>query len=167
MRYNTLKELQDVINTLYEIDDILQGESSEAVKKAIAAVQDAWNVVKRERRDENRDKLIRQNAILQARRETFVDEDKVRDLVLFIENDGNLYRQRTLPIIDNLKKKIAKGIYDETKALILWGYLADDGAKRYDKELGSGRGSMTMFNKAEREEAAKELARYYDEHIHE
>ena len=108
MRYNTLKELQDVINTLYEIDDILQGESSEAVKKAIAAVQDAWNVVKRERRDENRDKLIRQNAILQARRETFVDEDKVRDLVLFIENDGNLYRQRTLPIIDNLKKKIAK-----------------------------------------------------------
>ena len=82
MRYNTLSELQNVINTLYEIDDILQGESSEAVKKAIAAVQDAWNVVKRERRDENRDKLIRQNAILQARRETFVDEDKVRELVL-------------------------------------------------------------------------------------
>lgn len=49
MRYNTLKELQDVMTVLWEIDDILNGESSTAVREAIQAVQKAWNVVKKEK----------------------------------------------------------------------------------------------------------------------
>jgi len=49
MRYNTLKELQNVINVLWEIGDILNGESGAAVKEAIQAVQKAWNVVKKEK----------------------------------------------------------------------------------------------------------------------
>ena len=49
MRYNTLKELQDVMSILWEIDDILNGEASAAVREAIQAVQKAWNVVKKEK----------------------------------------------------------------------------------------------------------------------
>src|SRR5260221_13736245 len=47
---------------------------------------------------------------------------EVRELELYIINDSDLYRQNVQPVIKNLAKKMAKGIYDKTKAIKLWTY---------------------------------------------
>ena len=66
------------------------------------------------------------------------EEDKIaeRELELYANNDGNLYRQREVPIMKNLIKKIEKGTYDHKKAKKLWKYWSDDASKRYGKEYG-------------------------------
>lgn len=66
-----------------------------------------------------------------------VDEDMIDELVLFITNDGDIYRQRIQPIIKNLKRKQARGIYDPELAVKAFSYAAQDGLKKYAKEFGS------------------------------
>ena len=52
-------------------------------------------------------------------------------------NNEDLYRRRFMPIIQNLKRKIARNVYDHEKAKKLWMYLIDDAAKEYVKEFGN------------------------------
>lgn len=87
------------------------------------------------------------------------------ELALYIKNTSELYHGITHSVIENLKKKARKGVYDKERAVDAWMYVADAGARMYDKELGSGRGSMTLFTKDERRKAAEELARYYEEDV--
>ena len=78
-----------------------------------------------------------------------------RELKLYIDNDGQLYRQRYTPIEKNLTKKMEKGKYDSKLAVKLFMYLVDDGAKKYVKDFG---GSVKdMFPKKDRIEVAKEF----------
>ena len=42
-----------------------------------------------------------------------------RELLLYATNDGNLYRKMILPVIENLRKKAIKGIYDKKRRLTL------------------------------------------------
>ena len=48
-----------------------------------------------------------------------------------VESDGVLYRQQYRPIVVNLAKKKAKGIYERDKAIKLVMYLAESGIKKY------------------------------------
>ena len=89
--------------------------------------------------------------------EAEVDEDEVRELVLFIDSDGQLYQQQGEPIMRNLSRKWDKGIYDHDLAQKLWYYLAVNGAKKYGQEHGTGNG-LKMFSPAVRRAAAKEMA---------
>ena len=57
----------------------------------------------------------------------------------------------------NLERKMAKGIYDKTKAEKLWMYLVDRGAKKYTKEHGSGTAWHKIFSMADRKAVAREL----------
>jgi hypothetical protein len=66
-----------------------------------------------------------------------VDTVAAEELYLFIENDGQLYRQQGEPILKNLVQKIDRGIYDSVKAAKLYGYLIENGAKKYAKEFAS------------------------------
>ncbi len=101
------------------------------------------------------------------------DGTAARELELFIVNDGDLYRSQTTPIVKNLAKKMAKGVYDAAKAVKLWCYLADSGAQKYTKEVGDdygkhrGNGSYGAFNKPTRMAAAKALADEYLEAVKE
>lgn len=90
-------------------------------------------------------------------------DTEVRELTLYITNDAQLYRQRIEPIIKNLKKKLAKGIYDKSKSIPMWKSLADQGAKKYDKEHSSP-GAKT-FSVADRKAVAQELADFYDDEV--
>lgn len=81
---------------------------------------------------------------------------EAQELVLYIENDGDLYRQQNVPILRNLANKAAQGKYDHQKAIKLWMYLMDNGAKKYAKEFGGT--WNTMFPVAARKEAAKVFA---------
>jgi hypothetical protein len=82
--------------------------------------------------------------------------DEAYELCVFTENDGDIYRSRTQPILKNLATKRAQGKYDSEKAVDLFMYLAEDGAKRYVKEHG-GPGDIwyKMFPLEVRREAAR------------
>jgi len=73
-----------------------------------------------------------------AKRERVYEIDQValRELRVFIDNDGQLYRQMVEPIRANLAKKLEGGRYDPKKAPRGWQYLVDEGARRYVKEFG-------------------------------
>ena len=80
-----------------------------------------------------------------------VDTDAVNELDSFIMNNEDLYRRRFMPIISNLKRKIAKGVYDHDKAQKLWMYLVDDAARQYVKDFASsGTDVKDMFPKETR-----------------
>lgn len=90
---------------------------------------------------------------------------EVRELELWVENDATLYRQQGLPIIKNLMRKRAAGQYDSRKAVKLYMYLVDSGAKSYAKEH-AGAGGMPwhkMFNKPTRMEVARRLVRSFED----
>jgi len=46
-----------------------------------------------------------------------VDSDAVNELDSYINNNEDLYRRRFMPIISNIKRKIAKGVYDHEKVI--------------------------------------------------
>jgi hypothetical protein len=85
------------------------------------------------------------------------------ELTLFAENDGDLYRSRIRPIIQNLARKVAAGTYDADKALTLWRYAADDAAQRYTRAHGTPgpHGSYGSFDVATRKACAAMLAESY------
>lgn len=80
------------------------------------------------------------------------------ELKLFIDNDGDLYRQQTAPIQKNLTKKFVKKTYNHKLAVKLWKYLADAGAKKYAKDFSIASDWNTMFSVADRNAVAQELA---------
>lgn len=89
-----------------------------------------------------------------------VDMDAVVEIELFIENDGQLYRQQTYPILKNLTKKYLKGTYNVDRAADLFRYLIDNGMKKYHKEYG-GRGSkwFQLLSTSDRQWLAEKMAK--------
>ena len=94
-----------------------------------------------------------------------VDPNAVEDLYLTIINDGELYDGIIRWTVNNLKKHNGRGRYDKDKALVSWMRVADEGAKKYDKQFGSGHGSTKMFTPATRKEVAKKLMEYYEDNV--
>ena len=95
-----------------------------------------------------------------------VDSDAVNELDTYIMNNEDLYRRRFMPIISNIKRKLAKNVYDHEKAQKLWMYLVDDAAKEYVKEFGSTADDVKdMFPKETRMQVAKIIADREKENI--
>jgi hypothetical protein len=92
------------------------------------------------------------------------DMTAAHELVLYITNDGRLYRQRTQPIIRNLRRKIAAKNFNQQMAYKAWMYLADAGSVKYTREFGSA-GDRNLFDVPTRWAAAKELHEHYQEEI--
>lgn len=88
-----------------------------------------------------------------------IDSDAVNELDLFIMNNEELYRRRFMPIISNLKRKIAKNIYVHEKAIKLWMYLVDDAAKEYIRQYGNPDEDVkNVFPKETRQRVAQIIA---------
>ena len=84
------------------------------------------------------------------------DEHAARELELYIDNDSQLYHSQFIPIVKNLMLKRRKGVYDREKAVKLFMYLMDSGAKKYVAEFGTrGQKIDTMFNRNTRLQAAR------------
>jgi len=79
-----------------------------------------------------------------------VDEIAVNEIILYIENDKQLYKQQHRPIKINLIKKIMQGQYDSNKVIKLFGHLIDNGHKKYNKEI-----TDLSLGRPEKQEAAK------------
>jgi len=85
---------------------------------------------------------------------------ETRELKLYIDNDGQLYNSRYMPIIKNLSKKMKKGKFDKRLAVKGFMYLVDDGARKYIRDYG---GSKGMFSKKDKIEVAKQFADEFEE----
>jgi hypothetical protein len=91
-----------------------------------------------------------------------VDEHAATELVLYIENTSDLSpdgpRGQGRDVLLNALRKWRKVTYDPERAVTLFGYIVESGAKRYAKEFSSSeRDWSTMFNPATRHEVAKQL----------
>lgn len=87
-----------------------------------------------------------------------VDQHAATELVMYIENTSDLSPDgpsgQGRSVLLNALRKWRNGTYDPELAVRLFGYLADAGAKRYQKEFGS---DSPIFSPATRHEAAKQL----------
>ncbi len=90
-----------------------------------------------------------------------VDEHAATELVMYIENTSDLSldgpRGQGRSILLNALRKWKKGTYDSAKAVKLFEYLTEAGARRYAKEFDSEKNWSKMFTPATRHEAAKQL----------
>ena len=88
-----------------------------------------------------------------------IDSSAVNELDSYIMNNEDLYRRRFMPIISNIRRKLAKNVYDHEKAQTLWMYPVDDAAKEYVKEFGSTQDDIaTMFPKETRQQVARVIS---------
>ena len=94
------------------------------------------------------------------------DSDAVNELDSYLMNNEELYRRRFMPIIENLKRKMKKGIYDDKLAIKLWMYLVDDAAREYVKEFGDpSQDVKDMFPKETRLKVAEVISLREKENI--
>ena len=84
----------------------------------------------------------------------YTESHEARELFLFAANAQEIYN-RTVSIIENLRKKAQKGAYDPDKAVDAWYHLSNEASKLYFKWYGFG------FTVTERFTAAVELEKYY------
>lgn len=80
-----------------------------------------------------------------------------QELFLYTVNDGYLYEHQIMPIVNNLRKKAIKGIYDSEKAVDLYYNLATSASEKYFKDFGY------KFSVQDRFTAAVEFEKYYKE----
>jgi hypothetical protein len=130
------------------------GVGAEYVDRGAKFVKDARTAVKNK-------KLQGEETIVEG------EHTAAHELVMYADNDSQLYRTSHQPIVANLKKKVKKGVYDHEKATKLWGYHADRAAQKYAKEHGDGQPWHKMFTPSDRKQAAKWFANGNKEEIHE
>lgn len=78
-----------------------------------------------------------------------VDKAQARELALFIENDGTLYRTTTTPIVNNYARKKVKGTFNKQAALKGLLNLVEAGRRKYIREFGSLGSPVSMDTKKE------------------
>lgn len=81
--------------------------------------------------------------------------EESRELVLYAENTGELYRRYIVPAIQCLHKKYVKGTFNIEKSIPLWYNIATEASKMYNREFGYG------FTVTDRYTAACDLAEGY------
>lgn len=82
-----------------------------------------------------------------------------RELFLYATNDGDLYRQMICPIIDNLKRKVAKDVFDTKKAIDAFYYAATEASNHYFRDFGY------KFDVTARYTVAMDMAEYFANEI--
>ena len=87
----------------------------------------------------------------------YKETEEARELFLYATNDGDLYRRMITPLIANLKKKLAKGIYDADKAVNAYYHIATEASNKYQKDFGYA------FGVADRFTVAVDMEAYYKE----
>ncbi len=63
-----------------------------------------------------------------------MDKILIKDIILFADNDFDLYQKLINMYLPNLAKKKKKGVFDRNKAIILLLYYVEIVWKKYKKE---------------------------------
>ena len=86
---------------------------------------------------------------------THVNEVSAAELFLYATNDYKLYTSYVQPILDNFRRKVKKGTFNEKLAPKAFDTCVKDAAMRYCKEFGTpGVPYYYTFNAATRREVA-------------
>jgi ABC-type phosphate/phosphonate transport system permease subunit len=89
-----------------------------------------------------------------------------KELTLYALNDYTLYRLYIAPLIMNLTKKAAKGIYNKDKAVDGWYTVATKASKFYSKDFGYIF-SDYIFSVQDRFTTAVELEEFFHDQVFE
>lgn len=91
-------------------------------------------------------------------------EVEIQELKTYIDNDADLYIHQGLPIVKNLTRKKAAGVYDHNKAAKLYKYLADNGARKYGREHGSSEHEgLRIFSPEVRRRVAEQMRDQFEQ----
>lgn len=83
------------------------------------------------------------------------------ELFGYTTNNSEIYRQAITPIINNLRKKAQKGIYNSDKAIDLWYHVSTMASDKYGKDYGY------TFSVQDRFTVAVDLEGYFKEDVFE
>lgn len=85
------------------------------------------------------------------------------ELFVCAVNDGDLYRSRISPMIDNLAKKYRNGQYYKERAIDGWYNIACAAVKMYEREYMSPGDGVRVFDVTARFTCAVDMeARYFE-----
>ena len=84
---------------------------------------------------------------------------EAHELMLYAINDGDLYRCMICPVIENLKRKVAKGVYNAEKATDAFYHVATEASNHYFRDFGY------KFSVTDRYTVACEMVDYYNEEV--
>lgn len=95
---------------------------------------------------------------------TVADHIAADELFLYAVNNRTLYMNSIKLLIENYRKKISKGQYNEQKAVKGFETIAKMAAMQYEKEFLLQK-YYTVFNAETRREAAKLMLEYFEDEI--
>jgi hypothetical protein len=84
------------------------------------------------------------------------------ELHLYATNEGDLYRDYTVPIQRALAKRKRSGTYAREAALALFQPMVDKAAERWNREFGGDPDARRVFSPAVRREVADEMADHFE-----
>lgn len=85
-----------------------------------------------------------------------------REIFLYVDNDGEIYRGLITPLINNYARRLVKGDFDAVKAVKGFTHPVEEGMKKYAREFG-GRWYDLLTVVERRRVAAALLVSYSDE----
>lgn len=89
------------------------------------------------------------------------DETAADELLLYLDNESDIYEMKR-SVVNNLLKKLNGGSYNHSFAMRAWQPVVERAAKKYSKEYSTGSDWSKIFAPATRDLVAKELAdRWY------
>ena len=149
-----LEESDDYYDHLEDMeDDMKKAFTQQAIKRIV-------NQVKQAQEDEY---MNMADAPFEEDQHDDFEYD-AEELILYIENTYELYNQ-IKSIQKNIIKKVQRGVYDPSLAPKLWGYLVQEGAKRYAQEMGIEIPWHKAFPPQVRQEAAQQMASDFESEL--
>ena len=89
-----------------------------------------------------------------------LDKELVTELSMFILNDAQIYKSRILPVIKDMKRKVASGKFDKKLAIKAFSNAVNDGIKKYSKTF-----DVVKPSKQDKEQIANTLYDHYQSAI--
>jgi hypothetical protein len=109
-------------------------ESEKEVKK-IEKEQELLFPISKEDGSTKKQKALKEEFDDEIKKNSSDEDRKIKELLLFIDNDPDIYKKRLKGVIDNLKSYVDDGSYDSEKAIISFKDIVDDGSKKYFDDL--------------------------------
>jgi hypothetical protein len=90
-------------------------------------------------------------------------EHAINNLVLFITNDGDMYRRYLVPTYETNLKRMARGKYSKAKAQKAFEQIVEAGGRKYAREFGVSTHAVYRNQKSKvKPAAAKELRQLFE-----
>ena len=97
---------------------------------------------------------------------TYVDEIAARELFLFASNNELLYNMYVQPILNNFRRKVKNGTFNEELGPKAFDNCVRDAARLYCRKFGSpNQAYYEMFNADTRRETARMMYEGFEEEI--